>query len=238
MIVTGASRGIGAQLYAQLTAQGKIVIGLARTTPEDPGRFVTTDLTKTAELPNILQNILQQCREKATSFTLINNAGTVEPIGRIGAVETDVIEQSTQLNLIAPMVLCNSFIEQLSTFEGPKKILNISSGAGRKVYEGWGVYCTTKAGLDHFSSVIYEEQKRQQYPVQIVSIAPGIIDTDMQAVIRESDAADFPLIDRFTTYKQEGALSSPAETAEKLIAFYQSSQFEKAGPLADIRALS
>ena len=65
-----------------------------------------------------------------------------------------------------------------------KRILNISSGAGRNPYEGWGAYCTTKAGLDHFSRVVAMEQANEQYPVEIVSIAPGIIDTDMQATIR------------------------------------------------------
>jgi len=214
------------------------VIGLARTNPHANQHFVSVDLTNVSQLPGVLTEIITQYREQATSFTLINNAGTIEPIGFIGTVEAEAIEQSTQLNLLAPMMLCNTFIEQLTTFKGVKKIMNVSSGAGRKAYEGWGIYCTTKAGLDHFSSVVYEEQKEKQYPVGIVSIAPGIIDTDMQAVIRSSDKKDFPSINRFTTYKEEGALSSPAETAAKLIAFFQSEHFEESGPIADIRTIS
>ena len=101
------------------------------------------------------------------------------------------------LNLTAPMILSNAFIMKLKDFEGTKRIVNISSGAGRNAYEGWGTYCTTKAGLDHFSRVVALEQENAEYPVDIVSIAPGIIDTGMQETIRGSKEEAFPLLDQF-----------------------------------------
>ena len=107
----------------------------------------------------------------------------------------------------------------MKEFEGPKRIVNISSGAGRRAYEGWGVYCTTKAGLDHFSRVIALEQENVEHQVDIVSIAPGIIDTGMQETIRTSKEEAFPLLDQFIDYKENGLLSSADQTAEKLISF-------------------
>ena len=114
----------------------------------------------------------------------------------------------------------------MKEFEGPKRIVNISSGAGRKAYEGWGVYCTTKAGLDHFSRVVALNKKMLEHPVDIVSIAPGIIDTGMQETIRASKEEAFPLLDQFIDYKEKGLLSSADQTAEKLIMFMENEDFK------------
>lgn len=235
VIVTGASKGIGLALYKQLQARGKKVIGLARSVPTEAKNFVSVDLAETAKLEAVLSTIIREHITDATSFTLINNAGMVEPIGLVGMLESHEMSAALTVNLTAPIILSNTFIKELSLFTGEKKIMNISSGAGRKAYEGWGVYCTTKAGLDHFSRVIAVEQERMPYPVEIVSIAPGIIDTDMQATIRNSSEEEFPLLDRFVEYKAQGALSSAEETARKLISFLEGADFKIAGPIADIR---
>lgn len=235
IIVTGASKGIGLALLNQLQEKGKTVIGLARTRQADAKHFVTVDLAETENLSTMMADIIHQYKDVATSFTLINNAGTVEPIGITGTVEPRAIENAMTINLTAPMILCNAFISALADFEGPKKIVNISSGAGRKAYGGWGVYCTTKAGLDHFSRVVAAEQSTEKHPVEIVAIAPGIIDTDMQKTIRGSDKERFPLHEHFVDYKAQGMLSSPEETAQKLIAFMERADFNKVGPIADIR---
>lgn len=234
-IVTGASKGIGLQLATQLTEKGKKVIGVARKNRENHPYFIEADLAKTDQLDELLNNIIEEHYEEAKSFTLINNAGMVDPIGLIGSVQEKDIAQAVALNLTAPIVLCNTFIEKLANFTGEKRILNISSGAGRKEYEGWGVYCTTKAGLDHFSRTVALEQKRISNPVKIVSIAPGIIDTGMQEVIRSSKEETFPLLDQFIQYKEQGLLSSSEETAAKLISFMENENFEGVGPIADIR---
>lgn len=235
MIVTGASKGIGFELSKQLKAKGKKVIGIARTMPEDGDIFVSADLSDTDSLENIITSIIDEHIEIAASFTLINNAGMVDPIGLIGSVQAEVIAKAIAVNLTAPMLITNAFISRLENFGSEKRIVNISSGAGRKAYEGWGTYCTTKAGLDHFSSVVTLEQETAKYPVEIVAIAPGIIDTGMQETIRASEADAFPLLDRFIDYKEQGLLSSAEETAKKLISFMENEDFKATGPIVDIR---
>lgn len=237
IIITGASKGIGLALLKQLQAEGKKVIGLARTIPTEAKKFVAVDLTETEKLPTIIAEIIEEYKDKAISFTLMNNAGTVEPIGLMGTVDNGAITDALTINLTAPIILSNAFIGELASFTGSKKIINISSGAGRSTYEGWGVYCTTKAGLDHYSRVVAVEQATEENPVNIVAIAPGIIDTDMQQTIRSSNEGAFPLIDRFVDYKAQGLLSSPDETARKLIKFMKEADFNKVGPIADIREL-
>lgn len=237
-IVTGASKGIGSELMKQLKGRGDKVIGIARTNRDQDAYMVTVDLSETDRLDGIIENVVEENLSSATSFTLINNAGTVEPIGLIGTVDETKLTEALAVNLTAPMILSNAFISALEKFEGRKRIVNISSGAGRNPYEGWGVYCTTKAGLDHFSRVVSLEQEAAEYPVEIISIAPGIIDTGMQETIRASNADDFPLHDRFVDYKQQGHLSSAEETARKLISVMYREDFGKLGPIADIRQIS
>ena len=234
-IITGASKGIGFELSKQLRIKEKKVIGIARTSLEITEDFVNIDLADTNNLEKVMNEIIEKNSASASSFTLINNAGMVDPIGLIGNVSAEEMTQALTVNLTAPMILANGFIARLKKFEGEKRIVNISSGAGRNPYEGWGTYCTTKAGLDHFSRVVALEQADAVYPVDIVSIAPGIIDTGMQETIRESKADAFPLLDQFVAYKEQGLLSSAEHTAEKLIAFMEQEDFKTVGPIVDIR---
>lgn len=236
-IVTGASKGIGFELMRQLKTRGGKVIGIARTNGNEDVDILLADLSKTDQLAEIIVRIVDENISTASSFTLINNAGTVEPIGLIGTVDETDLSMALAVNLTAPMILTNAFISALEKFDGRKRIVNISSGAGRNPYEGWGVYCTTKAGLDHFSRVVSLEQEKAEYPVDIISIAPGIIDTGMQETIRASNADDFPLLERFVDYKQQGHLSSAEETASKLIRLMDREDFNKLGPIADIRTI-
>jgi len=218
-IVTGASKGIGKELVKQLAAEGHFVFGLSRTNSVEEGvHSIQCDVSDATQLQAAADEIFTRIPE-ASAYTLINNAGMIEPIGLAGDLEEQDVVKSVAVNLTAPMLLSNAFIQILKNRNAEKKIVNISSGAGRNAYEGWSSYCTTKAGLDHFSRVVALEQKSAIYPVQIASIAPGIIDTGMQETIRSSKEEDFPHLDRFKSYKENEQLSSPAETAEKLIDF-------------------
>ncbi|MBP2239583.1 NAD(P)-dependent dehydrogenase (short-subunit alcohol dehydrogenase family) [Cytobacillus eiseniae] len=235
-IITGASKGIGFELAKQLSEEGHYVVGIARTDCElENVKFYRADISKSEKLESLLATILTAVQLDARSITLINNAGMVEPIGLIGTVDAKEMANAMVVNLTAPMILSNLFISKLKDFKGKKRIVNISSGAGRNPYEGWGTYCTTKAGLDHFSRVIALEQEKAEYPVRIVSIAPGIIDTGMQETIRASSEDAFPLLDRFIDYKEQGMLVSAEQTAMKLISFIENKDFNKIGPIADIR---
>ncbi len=235
IILTGASKGIGYELSLQLKQQGKKVIGIARTIESNEKDSISADLTDTFSVEGLITSILEKNIDGASSFTLINNAGVVDPIGLIGSVQGEIIKKAIDVNLTAPILMSNVFISTLHNFTGPKRIINISSGAGRKPYEGWGTYCMTKAGVDHFTRVVALEQKTAKYPVEVVAIAPGIIDTGMQETIRASGADEFPLLDQFIDYKEKGLLSTPEQTAQKLIAFMENENFEVTGPIVDIR---
>ncbi|WP_432352313.1 SDR family NAD(P)-dependent oxidoreductase [Sporosarcina sp. A2] len=216
-IVTGASKGIGQALFGQLQRDDQLVFGIARSNPNGHENFEEVDLTSRGNRKGLMEQLLTPYLATADSFTLINNAGTVEPVGKVGTLGTEAVHQAIELNLTAPIELSNEFIQVLSDTNVKKQIVNISSGAGRNAYEGWGIYCTTKAGLDRFSQVVRLEQQRVTHPVGIVSIAPGIIDTGMQETIRSSNVDGFPMLDQFINYKEEGKLRSAEDTAKLLI---------------------
>lgn len=234
-IITGASKGIGFEWSRQLSDAGHLVIGIARTEPENwPGeRFLSFDLTRLDAIDGVIAQALKLIPKETETIVLVNNAGTIEPIGLAHTNNAEQINQSIVLNLTAPMLLCGAFIKQLEENTADKKIVNISSGAGRKVYEGWSAYCAGKAGLDHFSSCLDAENKN----VKVVSVAPGIIDTGMQEKIRQSNATDFPMLEKFLDYKESGLLSSPEETARLLMEMTQRPDFKRLPTILDIRNL-
>jgi len=243
--VTGASKGIGLAISKELLQENNIIVCVARTKNEELLKcaeeqkckliFLEYDLAESSGLHALMKEMLSFIQENPQSVTLINNAGVIDPIGRAENNDHEAIIKSIAVNLTAPMVLTSTFIKQLESQNVPKKVINISSGAGRHPYSGWSSYCAGKAGLDHYTRVVSEEQKHVPNGVKVISVAPGIIDTGMQEKIRESDKEDFELLDRFVEYKEQSKLSSPEQTAKKLIQIIQSETFNDLEAIIDIR---
>lgn len=244
-IITGASKGIGLALGKQLLQNNHQLICIARTKnvaleklakeEKCPLLYIEQDLAQTNELPTLMDQIFQAIPDDFESITLINNAGIVEPIGKVESHSLEAIANSITVNLTAPMILTSMFINRLENQPVVKKIINISSGAGRHPYSGWGCYCAGKAGLDHFTRVVSEEQANKENGTKIISIAPGIIDTGMQEKIRSVKVDDFELVDKFIGYKENNQLQTADQTAEALIKLIQSPRFFQLDPIADIR---
>ena len=147
-------------------------------------------------------------------ITLINNAGTLGKIGRIEAI--DDIAQTVALNTIAPLLLTSTFIRLTKNWQAVKHIINISSGAAHKPYYGWTVYCATKAAIDMMTKTIALEQEAVPNGVKILAVYPGVVDTQMQAKIRESDKASFPSIDRFLDLKSTNSLANATTVGKQI----------------------
>ena len=114
-----------------------------------------------------------------------------------------------------------------------RRVLHVSSGAARKPYPGWSVYCATKAALDHHARAV---QLDAVPGLRICALAPGVIDTGMQAEIRASTSERFPLRDRFAEMQASGGLVAPAECAMHLVDFLLDEDFGREA-VADLRDL-
>ncbi len=242
-IITGGSKGLGAAIIQQLLQQGAAIHCISRSESEALRQealraegtltFHAYDLADTQGLDSLMERILSTV-DGADSITLINNAGMLEPMTSIGRADHDDLQRSLQVNLIAPALLTNSFIRLTQAWPIMKRVVIISSGAGKKPYPGWGAYCTAKAGLDMLTRCVGVEQMNQPHPVEIYSIAPGVVDTDMQREIRAAAEVDFPQVSRFVQLKEQGELQSPEATAQQLLHLLQTNAFEQ-GEIADLR---
>ena len=214
--VTGSSKGIGESLVKELLRNPtNFIYGLSRTNSINNQRFsfIKTDLSK----PNTVNDFLFNISEKPSSIVLINNAGIIGDIKTLGNKNPNRIIETYNVNTIAPTLLMNQFINQFQDINCKKLIINISSGAGRHSIASWSDYCASKSALDMCSLVVKDEQKNKTFPIEIISLAPGVIDTEMQSQIRASKIEDFDKQAYFVELKEQNRLSSPKEIAQSII---------------------
>jgi NAD(P)-dependent dehydrogenase (short-subunit alcohol dehydrogenase family) len=238
-VLTGHSRGLGAALAAALLARGIATLGLARRgNAALAARYpqllheVSIDLADSSALQAWLSRpVLHDWLAGAARVLLINNAGVVGPVGALDVQAPAQLAQAIALNVTAPLLLAAAFAAS-STAE--RRIVHISSGAARQPIAGWSFYCASKAALDQHARAVAADATPG---VRICSLAPGVIDTDMQAEVRASDPARFPQHARFVAMHAEGTLVAPAAAAQRLLDYLLGDAFG-AQPVADLRDLA
>jgi benzil reductase ((S)-benzoin forming) len=150
---------------------------------------------------------------------LINNSGVLEPVKAIRDSETDEILYNLKVNILGTASIISLFIQELKECTLPKSIINISSGASKNPYFGWGSYCASKAAIEMLSQCIHLEEGNNKNPCRIFSIAPGIVETKMQETIRSKTAEEFPSVSKFIEFKESGKLADVNDVAKKFYAF-------------------
>lgn len=238
-VITGASRGLGWALAKALAGQPDLqVLAISRAGVPEPHAAVQDlrcDLSTLAGQQEAAAAIAARLAEgRWTRAVLINNAGMVEPVGPVERLGAEDIARSVALNLAAPLVLMQAFLAHSGAIES-RHIINISSGAARRPVTGWAAYCATKAGLDMATRVALAEAERAGRGVHATSLAPGVVDTAMQSVIRGARAEDFPDVADFRNLKEQGLLQSAEAVALRIIELERSGKLPDG--LADLRQL-
>lgn len=174
-VVTGASSGIGLALSKYLVDQGYRVYGIARNftkTEYDHELFVKIecDVTDISQLKQKIDDILDH--ENKRIDLLINNAG-VAYFAPHEELKVSQIKQMVQTNLTAPLILTRLLLRSLKKTEG--FIVNITSVTAEIRSRWGGTYAATKAGLQHFSNVLFDDVRKSG--VKIVTIMPDMTDT-------------------------------------------------------------
>ncbi|MGE5336189.1 MAG: SDR family NAD(P)-dependent oxidoreductase [Gemmatimonadota bacterium] len=244
-VITGASRGLGRSLAQQLMARDRTLLTIARNPDRSleevaaaAGVHLTQwalDLSHDIGVAARLEAWLhQQASRKHATAALINNAGLLGRVGPVDAMDAEELVAVLRVGLEAPMVLAAAFLRATRHWPAQRRVLNVSSGAGRRPITGWAAYCAAKAGLDHFSRVTAEDEKLQPNPARIVALGVGVIDTDMQRQLRAAEDSGFPDKARFVEFKESGQLAAPDEAAARVIAYLSRPDFG-ANPVADVR---
>ena len=250
MILTGASRGLGLAVARQwLQASGHVLIALARhpdaslaDRAQQQGSRCLSWALDLADAPAAAQALADwlaaQPADAFASATLLNNAGVLSPLGPIGASSAAELSNALRVGLEAPMLLTAAFLRGTEGWSarqaGAVKVLNVSSGLGRRAMAGSAAYCAAKAGMDHYSRAVALEEAQRPHPARIVSLAPGVVDTDMQVQLRAGDPAAFPDRLRFVQLKDAGLLDSAEAAAAKVLAWLDRADFGTQ-PIADVR---
>ena len=218
--ITGTGSGIGKAIAKLLLTEDYIVYGYSRsnTIVHTNFTFIKIDLSN----PELVKQ-LQFPKGKLQDVLLINNAATIGNILPLHLKKQADIISEYNLNIISPTLLCSKFINTYS--KGVKMIINIGSGAGNNAIASWSTYCATKSALDMLTQVIADEKHEK---LNIYSVHPGVVDTNMQQEIRNSDAKFFPLLNKFTDYHNNNELENTKTVATKLYYIIQNfSEFTK-----------
>jgi len=209
-LITGSSKGIGRQLSLLLLQKGYTVFGYSRTNSikHKNFHFNQIDLTKL----NNLKSIRFPQVNKNEHICLINNAGEIGEIEKFGNKKTNDIINEFNINVVSPSILCNTFIKNYQNQTNHAVIMNISSGAALRPIESWGTYCQSKAAIDMLTKIINVEHP----DIEAYSIYPGVVDTEMQKKIRDTDIEKFALKDIFVEYFNNKELVDPKIISQKI----------------------
>lgn len=223
ILITGASRGLGAAAARIAAQMGADVALNARSTAalEQVADAICHDGCNALVIPGdvgdaaVCQALVDQTVDRFGRIdALINNAGMIEPIAPVVAADTAVMQQNLAVNLLGPMMLTQAALLYLRQSRG--RVINVSSGAAVNAVPGWSIYCAAKAALNHFTRVLAEEEPE----VTAVAFRPGVVNTEMQAIIRRQGVGQMPASAhaRFLQYHAQGKLLPPERPARALAA--------------------
>ncbi|MFA9429437.1 SDR family NAD(P)-dependent oxidoreductase [Egicoccus sp. AB-alg2] len=216
VVVTGASAGLGAALLAAAPAGAhRVDVSRSGRAPEG-GSHLALDLAEPAAWPVFGQAFARLVSERDWDrITVVHNAGTLQPIGFAGEVDTDAYTRNVLLNSAAGQVLGHLVLQAVRDRDARRELLLISSGAATNPRAGWSSYGAAKAAGDQWVRAVGEEQA-ERGGVRVLSVAPGVVATAMQAHIRATDASDFPGVERFQALHDAGELLDPDDVARRL----------------------
>lgn len=185
VIVTGATRGIGRATVETIVARGGRVIGIARDTDAlralaasspDRIRTVAADLGDPSGIPHVARSAI----EAFEGVDGLVNCAAIARYEHVGSIRLDSIEKQLDVNVVAPLLLCQAVAEHLRGRGG--SIVNVSSTLAERVATSTAVYAATKAALNALTKSLALELA--PWNVRVNAVLPGGVDTDMLRIPR------------------------------------------------------
>lgn len=213
-ILTGITRGLGKSLSKELTKNDYVKdkkVFISRQSPVvsvDPFiEYLNIDLSE--EEIDFSKIILAEDTERVV---FINNASVIEPIIKTLDISLKDIDVPININFKAPFRLAQHLALEAKRIGAYLSIINITTGAASRPIKGWLAYCTSKAAIKMAFDVLVEENEN----IDVIHYDPGVMDTDMQTIIRSSSKDKMPDVELFQSFKQEEKLKSPDEVAQRI----------------------
>ncbi len=189
VLITGASRGIGAAAARSFAAAGAQVALVARSGDEigaladeigPAARAYACDVSDFAALAAAVQ---QAESDLGPVGVLINNAGVISPIGRIAEIDPAAWARVIDINLTGVFNGMRAVLPGMVA-RGGGSILTVSSGAAHNPLEGWSHYCASKAGAAMLTRALDLEYRAAG--IRAMGLSPGTVATEMQVEIKAS----------------------------------------------------
>jgi NAD(P)-dependent dehydrogenase (short-subunit alcohol dehydrogenase family) len=216
VVVTGASRGIGAAIARHAERAGMRIGVCARSESvlAASNRVVSARLDVVDE--DAMVAFAKQVESSFGAIDLwINNAGVLSPIAPVRSLSTREFRTHIDINLTGVFIGTRIYLEHRRRHGGGGVLINISSGAASNPYAGWGAYCASKAGVERLTEVVALEEHGSG--LRAYSVAPGVVDTDMQSQIRDCSPDRFPKVADFVAMKKENRFNSGEYVARQLL---------------------
>lgn len=187
VLVTGASRGIGAATARAFADAGALVGVMARNeaavkdlAAEIGGVALSGDVARADDMERAVATL----NERAGRLdVLVNNAGLIGPIAGLATADPDAWGQAIDVNLKGVFHSVRAALPLMRALGGGT-VLTVGSGAAHAPQQGWSAYCTSKAGAYMLTRALDHEARADG--IRAISLSPGTVATDMQATIRSS----------------------------------------------------
>lgn len=226
VIITGASRGLGAALARTLMSPQTGLFCVSRSLNEElinessaagvPLHWIQADLAETLSIEAFMGSIADRIGvDDPEAIALVNNAAVLTPLGEIGTGGADELQEAVHVNLTAPMILTHAFVRHFGSCRCRRTVINVSSGAGSSPMPGLSTYSTTKAALNMFTRAAAAEHGSDdpQAPFRFYAVSPGTVDTEMQEALRAAGPSVLPNHETYVEWKETGSLVDPAAAA-------------------------
>ncbi|WP_350278028.1 SDR family NAD(P)-dependent oxidoreductase [Kribbella sp. HUAS MG21] len=215
--ISGASAGLGAALVTTVPFAGAELIDISRRGGTPGTHHVAADLADPQSWPLVDKDFRQRIGAGEPEFAIfIHNAGTLTPLGPADRVDTAEYTRNVLLNSAAAQVLGHSFLSALSGRDCEQHLIMVSSGAATNPHEGESSYCAGKAAIDQWVRAVGLEQQHRSPGCRVLSVAPGPVDTAMQAELRAATPDAVPVSGRFRDLHARGGLAPPETVARAI----------------------
>ncbi|MBW3573528.1 MAG: SDR family NAD(P)-dependent oxidoreductase [Actinobacteria bacterium] len=216
-VITGASRGIGAGLAEHFADRGMRLGLCSRSRPVLPSGddvvAASVDVTDARAVDAFADEVASRF---GTIDVWVNNAGVLDPIGPLRDIPADDIATHLAVNVMGVVHGTQAYARHVRARAGEGILVNLSSGAAEHGYAGWAAYCASKAAVDRLTEVVGLEEA--DAGLRAYAFSPGVVDTDMQALVRRCEPERFPAVERFLELARTQAFNSPAHVAASLLA--------------------
>ena len=189
VVITGASRGIGAAAARAFAAAGANVVLAARSEAAvrdlaaeigEKARAIACDV---ADYDQVASAVDLAVREFGGLDVMVNNAGVIEPVARIEHGDPKDWAQVIATNLVGVYNGMRAALPVMAA-AGGGTVITISSGAASNPLEGWSHYCASKAGAKMLTDCLHKEAEGQG--LRAIGLSPGTVATEMQVQIKDS----------------------------------------------------